>query len=96
MLLLPKPTPPLWSREQAAVFPFTSFELRFEKISRKLRLLRLIICLRVQRYKKSTRDAKLDVLFYLLGLDRFPDDGEMLKSYGLIVALKFVRDISQI
>ena len=39
------------------------------------------------KVQKSTRDAKLDVLFYLLGLDRFPDDGEMLKSYGLIVAL---------
>ena len=74
-------------REQAAVFPFTSFELRFEKISRKLRLLRLIICLRVQRYKKSARDAKLDVLFYLLGLGRFPDEREMLKYYGIIVAL---------
>jgi hypothetical protein len=39
VLLLPMPTPPYWSREQAADFPFTSLELRFEKISRKLRLL---------------------------------------------------------
>jgi len=36
VLLLPMPTSPLWTREQAAVFPFTSLELRFEKISRKL------------------------------------------------------------